>query len=108
MVDYTTYPNITDVNFSTGPFSTLWEYGGTVTGGLLSPTFLFLIAIISFMALKGATPKGSNAVVGSAMITLFSSFALMGAGVLHPFYFFAAISYLLVALYISKSNNPYG
>lgn len=108
MVNYTTYPNITDVNFSSGPISTLWDYGATITGGLLSPALLFLIAAVSFMALREATPRGSHAVVGSSLVTFFSAFALMGAGLLHPFYFFAALGYLLVGLYLAKGNSPYG
>lgn len=105
---YTTYPNITDVNFSGGPFAALWGYGATVTGGLLSPVFLVIIAVVSFMAIRGATPRGAHAAVASATVTLFSSFALMGAGVLHPFYFFAAIGYLLAALYMAKGTSQYG
>jgi hypothetical protein len=106
MVSYITYPNITDMNFSQGPVTTLLNYGGTVTGGLLAPLMLFGIAIVSFLALS-QQPKMGRAITASAFLTTLSAFLMMGAGFLDPKWFLFALAYLVVGIYLAAKENPY-
>ena len=106
MGNYTTYPNITDLNFSSGPVSTVLSYGNTITGGLLAPAFLFLISTVALLALY--TPgRGGRAFLASGLVALFLSFAMMGAAWLHPFWFFASIVYAIMGVYIYVMESSY-
>ena len=107
MVNYTTYPNITDINFSSSPISAIFGYGNTITGGIAAPALFFMVAIVAFMTLSTVMRVG-RAIAASAFVSLITAVAMVGAGVLSPMWLFVGVAYLIIGLYLSGKDTPYG
>jgi len=94
-----TYPNVTDLNLSTGPIVQLYSYGDTVLSGLLTPMILLAIFLVSYMALSKET-YSDKALVPAAFITMLSAGLLFGAGVASPFYLILSLIVLAIVVYL--------
>lgn len=105
-LNYATYPNITDLNFSNGTITTLWNYGNTATGGFASPAFIFILAAVVFFAAYNPNRAG-RAVTASAMVSFLTSIVFMGAGILHPMWVLVTVSYLLIGLYLASKDSSF-
>lgn len=106
MVEYKTYPNISDLNLSGNPITSLWLYGDDIMGGWASPMFLIILGIISYLAVYEAIPgRGHSAMLASGFVTFITSFLMMGAGVLHPFWFFGSTVYVIIGIIISSKDG---
>ena len=106
MTNYTTYPNITDLNFSDGAATALLNYGSSATGGFLPIGVLFLFTAVVFMA--SYTPgRGKIAFATSGITSMITAFLLVGAGLLHPFFLFAAVAYMIYGVYLVVFDSPY-
>lgn len=106
MVNFTTYQTVAAMNFSNGTITTIWNYGGTLVNGLLSPLFLALAFFIIYSALAYSSFK-EHAFAGSAFVVLIMATGLVGAGVMSPFYWLLVFALLIVGAYnSSKFNGP--
>lgn len=104
MVNYTTYDDVSTLNFSNGSANVLFNYGNTITNGMVAPVFLIAVALIAFLSLLGIMRSG-RAVAASGFITVLMSVLMMGAGVLHPAWVFCSVGYLAIGLYLSQKDG---
>ena len=103
-VTFTTYPDISTLNFSNGTITTLWGYGSTLTNGIISPLFLAMCFIICYAALAPSN-RSEHAYTSAAFITMMVAFGLTAAGVLSPLYLLMAIANAALGLYLSSRLN---